>query len=81
MFDVSYLVNRIKDTPQGLRLRQGKVVTYNSGPSTVDIQLAGDTNTLPSVKYLDSYSPTNNDTVWLLSSGSDLLVIGKQADH
>lgn len=79
--DFSYLVNQIKTTPQGLRLRQGKVVAYNSGPSTVDIQLAGDTNTLPSVKYLESYSPTVNDTVWLLSNGADLLVIGKQANH
>jgi len=79
--DFSYLVNQIKTTPQGLRLRQGKVVAYNSGPSTVDIQLAGDTNTLPSVKYLDSYSPTVDDTVWLLSNGADLLVIGKQANH
>lgn len=79
--DLSYLVNQIKTTPQGLRLRQGKVVAYNSGPSTVDIQLAGDTNTLPSVKYLDSYSPTVDDTVWLLSNGADLLVIGKQANH
>jgi len=79
--DFSYLVNQIKNTPQGLRLRQGKVVAYDSGASNVDIQLAGDTNTLPSVKYLDSYSPTVDDTVWLLSTGADLLVIGKQGNH
>jgi len=79
--DLAYLVNQIKgdtSTPV-LRLRQGKVVVVNTSPASLDIQIAGGANTLPSVKYLDSYSPTTNDTVWLISFGADLLVIGKQA--
>ena len=79
--DLAYLVNQIKgdtSTPV-LRLRQGKVVTVNVGPATLDVQIAGGANTLPKVKYLSSYSPTANDTVWLISFGADLLVIGKQA--
>ena len=79
--DLAYLVNQIKgdtSTPV-LRLRQGKVVTVNVSPATLDVQIAGGANTLPKVKYLSSYSPTANDTVWLISFGADLLVIGKQA--
>ena len=79
--DLSYLVNQIKGDVSlpNLRLRQGKVVTVNVSPNSVGVQIAGGANTLPSVKYLSSYSPTVNDTVWLISFGADLLVIGKQA--
>jgi hypothetical protein len=79
--DMNYLVNQIKGDTNipTLRLRQGEVIAVNVTPNSVDVQIAGDTNTLPSVKYLDSYSPTTNDTIWLLANGSDLLVIGKQA--
>jgi len=77
--DLNYLVNQIKASSQGLRIRQGQVMTVNVSPASVDIQIAGDGNTLPKVKYLDSYNPTASDTVWMLSFGSDLLVIGKQA--
>ena len=79
--DLSYLVNQIKGDVSlpNLRLRQAKVITVNASPNSVDVQIAGGANTLPSVKYLSSYSPTANDTVWLISFGADLLVIGKQA--
>ena len=79
--DLSYRVNQIKGDVSlpNLRLRQGKVVTVNVSPNSVGVQIAGGANTLPSVKYLNSYSPTVNDTVWLISFGADLLVIGKQA--
>ena len=76
--DLSYLVNRIKDTPQGLRLRQGKVVVINSD-RTMDVQIAGDTNTLPSVRYLSNYAPKPDDQVWLLNAGADLLGVGMVA--
>jgi len=79
--DLNYLVNQIKGDTNipTLRLRQGKVIVVNVSPNSINVQIAGDTNTLPSVKYLDSYSPTALDIVWLLSNGSDLLCIGKQA--
>jgi hypothetical protein len=75
------LVNQIKGDVSlpNLRLRQAKVVTVNVSPASLDVQIAGGANTLPSVKYLSSYSPTQNDTVCLISFGADLLVIGKQA--
>ena len=79
--DLNYLVNQIKGDVSlpNLRLRQAKVVTVSVSPNSVGVQIAGGANTLPSVKYLSSYSPTVNDTVWLISFGADLLVIGKQA--
>lgn len=79
--DLTYLVGQIKGDTNfpSLRLRQGFIVTVNVSPASLDVQIAGDSNTLPSVKYLDSYSPTQGDTVWLLSNGADLFCIGKQA--
>jgi hypothetical protein len=78
--DLSYLVNQIKGdtTSPNFRLRQGKVVTVNAS-RTIDVQIAGDTNTLPSVKYLSNYAPKPDDQVWLLNSGADLLAIGMVA--
>lgn len=79
--DLNYLVNQIKGETNipTLRLRQGYVFNFNSSAKTIDVQIAGDVNVLPSVKYLHSYNPTTGDTIWLLSNGSDLLCIGKQA--
>ncbi len=76
--DLSFLVNQIKATDQGLRLRQGKVTAVNSD-YTMDVQVAGDTNTLPSVRYLSNYAPKPDDQVWLLNNGTDLLGFGMVA--
>ena len=73
--DLNYLVTQIKETPQGLKLRQGKIVTVNSN-RTVDIQVAGDTNTLPSVRYLSNYAPLPDTQTWLLTQNADVLAIG-----
>jgi hypothetical protein len=75
--DMNYLVNQIKNTPVGpnLRFRQGKVITVNAN-YTIDVQIAGDPNTLPSVKYLSNYAPKPDDQVWLINNGPDLLGIG-----
>lgn len=76
--DLSYLVNQIKAGPQGLRIRQGKVVIVNTD-RTMDVQIAGDINTLPSVRYLSNYAPKPDDQVWLLNTGADLLGFGMVA--
>ena len=73
--DISYLVNQIKATPSGLRLRQGTVITVNAD-RTIDVQIASDGFTLPSVRYLSNYAPKPADQVWLLNDGADLLGIG-----
>jgi hypothetical protein len=79
--DLSYLVNQIKgsDTFPTLRLRQAYVVAHHNSPKRVDIQIAGDTNTLPSVKYMHSYSPQVGDTVFVLTNGADILCLGDLA--
>ena len=76
--DLSYLVNQIKASPQGLRLRQGKVITVNAA-RTIDVQIAGDTNTLPSVRYASNYAPKPDDQVWLMNQGADLLAFSMVA--
>ena len=73
--DLSYLVNQIKQAPSMLKLRQGKVIAVNSD-RTMDVQIAGDPNTLPSVRYLSNYAPKPDDQVWLLNDGTDLLGLG-----
>jgi hypothetical protein len=73
--DIGYLVNQIKATPDGLRLRQGTVITVNAN-RTMDVQIASDGFTLPSVRYLSNYAPKPSDQVWLLNDGADLLGIG-----
>jgi hypothetical protein len=77
--DVSYLVKQIKAVPQGLRLRLAKAITVNAD-QTVDIQIAGDENTLPSIRYLSNIAPKPDDQLWVLSNGSDLLGVGMVAD-
>lgn len=76
--DLNYLVNQIKGETNipTLRLRQAYVVATNNSPKTVDIQIAGDTNTLPSVKYIHSYAPQVGDTIFILTNGSDILCLG-----
>jgi hypothetical protein len=76
--DISYLVNQIKANPDGLRLRQGTVITVNAN-RTIDVQIASDGFTLPSVRYLSNYAPKPADQVWLLNDGADLLGIGMVA--
>lgn len=77
--DLSYLVKQIKEPSSGLRLRQAQVIDKHTTPKYIDIQIAGDTNTLPQVKYLNSYTPNIGDTVWVITNGADILCIGQQA--
>ena len=73
--DINYLVNQIKANPDGLRLRQGTVITVNAN-RTIDVQIASDGFTLPSVRYLSNYAPKPSDQVRLLNDGADLLGVG-----
>lgn len=62
---------------RGLRLRQGKVISVQTGSVTVTI--GASTVAVPGVKYLASYSPTANNVVWMLTDGETILIIGKLA--
>ena len=76
--DLSYLVNQIKAPQSTLRLRQATVISVNSD-RTMNVQIAGDGFTLPSVRYLSHAAPKPSDQVWLLNDGADLLGIGMVA--
>lgn len=58
--------------------RQATVTKVNDGPpKSVDIVLGGDPR--PGCRYLASYTPTVGDSVRVLQSGGDLLVLGNLA--
>lgn len=57
-------------------LRQGKI-TGVSAP-LVSLTLGGSTTVVSGIAKLASYTATVNDVVWVLQSGTMLLVLGKQ---
>lgn len=71
------VVSKIVDQNVRVNLIQGVVTAI--GVYSVSVQLRGDTTTLTGIKYLDSYVPNVNDTVFLIVNKGDLLVIGKLA--
>lgn len=75
------LVDEMLDATRtpGPQLRQGVVTATATGPNRVTIKLGGSTVAIAGVRYLASYSPTVNDTVFVLANGVDLLVLGKLA--
>lgn len=78
MADLNYLVGQIKGDSKFFRVRQAKVIAVNSD-YTINIQIAGDTNTLPSVKYFGHYAPRPNDQVWVITDGQDVMGLGHLA--
>lgn len=76
-----------KAPPKGLpfgtapaALVYGVVTAIAAGPpASLTITLAGSSTSIAGVRYLSSYGPVVNDTVEILQSGSDLLVIGTLA--
>jgi hypothetical protein len=75
--DFTDVVAKIVDQNSRLNLIQGVVTAI--GNYSVSVQLRGDTTILTGIKYLDSYLPNVNDTVFLIVNKGDLLVIGKLA--
>jgi hypothetical protein len=73
--DFTDVVAKIVEQNARVNLIQGVVTTI--GVNSVSIQLRGDTTILTGIKYLDSYVPNVNDTVFLIVNKGDLLVIGK----
>ena len=56
------------------------VVDTVDGGGLLHVFLSGMTEeSVANVRYLDSYTPTAGDTVWLLKSGIDRFVIGALA--
>lgn len=75
--DFTDVVAKIVDQNSRLNLIQGTVTAL--GNYSVSVQLRGDTTILTGIKYLGSYVPNVNDTVFLIVNKGDLLVLGKLA--
>lgn len=58
----------------------GVVTATAAGPpATVTVKISGSTTATAGLRYLSSYTPSVNDTVLILSRGSDFVVVGKLA--
>jgi hypothetical protein len=58
----------------------GTVVSLGSGPQSLTITLAGSSTPIPGVRFLESYTPSGQDTIDILKIGEyDYLVIGTKA--
>lgn len=57
---------------------QGVIVSWqqNSTPPSVTVTLAGDTQNIPGIQYLESYTPNTGDVVQILKQQGSYLVIG-----
>ena len=60
-----------------LDLRYGVVDAVGTG--TVDVKIGGSDVVVEGLRHMDDYSPTVADTVALLVTGRDVLVLGKLA--
>jgi hypothetical protein len=63
-----------------VELWHGKVTAVDTG--TVSVAFGGDPDedAIEDCRYLDSYdTPAEDDVVWALFSGGDILVLGRQA--
>lgn len=72
------IVDAIAGDPSRLRARVAKVVSVETD-RTMTIQLAGTTENIPGVNYLDSVPPRPGAGIWVLSDGRDLFGFGSIA--
>lgn len=70
---------RESQAPAGIPLRLAQGVVQAVGSGTLEITVGGSDQSIHDVRYFDSYSPTVNDTVFILVNGTDYIVLGKLA--
>lgn len=75
--DLRRIAAELAPRQSSMRLRSGVVVSDETG--TVTITVGGSTVEIPGIKHLASYSPTPGDTVYMLTDGFDVLILGKLA--
>jgi hypothetical protein len=76
--DFTDVVAKIVEQNARVNLIQGVVTTI--GVNSVSIQLRGDTTILTGIKYLDSYVPNVNDTVFLIVNNFYYFVLGHESN-
>lgn len=77
--DIARAIRPTRDPLEDTYISRRQAVVTDTSGSTVTITFPGDTTEIDGVHYLDSYSPTVSDVVWVDIKGGDLLIIGKQA--
>lgn len=73
--EISDLLTTIVNQNVRFAIRQGQVVSIQTG--SVTITLSGGSDSISGVKYLNSYKPTVNDVVFIIVNNKDLIIIGK----
>ncbi len=77
MSELSELVKALKPEDKSV-LRQG-VVTATPGGGLISVKWGNSSVASTAQRYLASYSPTVSDSVWGISDGDVILVLGKLA--
>jgi len=77
MLDLQRVVRDFSPAAAPLRLRFGVVQSFAGG--LLVLRISGSTTDVSGIRYLESYVPTNGDTVALFTDGLDVLVIGSLA--
>ena len=75
LLDASVQAAKLAALDRACQLRFGTVDTVHTASKTVDVTVAD--TPLYGIPYMASYSPTVNDTVWLIQQGSTMVAIGK----
>lgn len=78
MVDFTRIASSLTPQTQGIRLRQGTVISVESA-YTITVTIAGESAQIAGVKYMGNYAPRPGSQVWLLSDGFDLLALGHLA--
>lgn len=73
--DLFKIAAHLSAPDQSLRLRFGKVVSVQSG-RTLTVTVAGSTDTVAGIKYLESVAPKPGAVVLLLTDGVDVFALG-----
>lgn len=80
MADTFGFVEALAPTPVGQsRTRQAVVTAVAADRQSVTVTIAGDTTAIEGVRFIESYSPNVNDTVWIVTDGKDLFITGALA--
>lgn len=75
--DMNYVASIFGKT-NPLRFRRGTVVSVQSDYSCT-VTVAGDTTQISDVRYLSGITPAINASVWLVTDGRDMFVLGHMA--
>lgn len=77
--DMVQIVDAIVKQPAGVRIRQGKVISYDSTTKRAVVTVGGSTVQLTGIRHMASYTPVVGNSVLLMVNGSDMWILGRLA--